>query len=182
MVLLGILFSHYVIDLYKPSHTIKFPQLSLWLFAGEFIRNLVALGSGGSGGVVWRIRANETKLVCAVGSRNGTEETKLLVLDFDVEVKWNKAKLPQKGECQYLSYLKLCKSEPVVAIVFSDLRVSVTLCGSTFVVLWYLFYINAVKSIWFLQISVNYTLVLDIFMESCLCNLPWDVWFSVCML
>lgn len=52
---------------------------------GEFIRNLVALHSGGSGGVVWRIRTNETKLVCAVGSRNGTEETKLLVLDFDVD-------------------------------------------------------------------------------------------------
>ena len=44
----------------------------------------MALESGGSGGVVWRIRANATKLVCAVGSRNGTEETKLLVLDFDV--------------------------------------------------------------------------------------------------
>lgn len=58
-----------------------------WI-SGEFIRNLVALDSGGSGGVVWRIRANETKLVCAVGSRNGTEETKLLVLDFDVEQKW----------------------------------------------------------------------------------------------
>ncbi len=27
---------------------------------------------------------NRTKLVCAVGSRNGTEETKLLVLDFEV--------------------------------------------------------------------------------------------------
>lgn len=54
------------------------------LFLGEFIRDLVALESGGSGGVVWRIRANATKLVCAVGSRNGTEETKLLVLDFDV--------------------------------------------------------------------------------------------------
>ena len=54
------------------------------LFSGEFIRDLVALESGGSGGVVWRIRANATKLVCAVGSRNGTEETKLLVLDFDV--------------------------------------------------------------------------------------------------
>ena len=56
----------------------------LLLFLGEFIRDLVALESGGSGGVVWRIRANSTKLVCAVGSRNGTEETKLLVLDFDV--------------------------------------------------------------------------------------------------
>ena len=47
---------------------------------------MVALNSGGSGGVVWRIRASETKLVCAVGSRNGTEETKLLVLDFEEEV------------------------------------------------------------------------------------------------
>lgn len=56
-------------------------------FTGEFIRNLVALESGGSGGVVWRIKASDTKLVCAVGSRNGTEETKLMVLDFDVEVK-----------------------------------------------------------------------------------------------
>ena len=50
-----------------------------------FLRNLVALDSGGSGGVVWRIRCSNTKLVCAVGSRNGTEETKLLVLDFDVD-------------------------------------------------------------------------------------------------
>lgn len=59
--------------------------VKLWdVRTGEFIRNLVALESGGSGGVVWRIRANDTKLVCAVGSRNGTEETKLLVLDFDV--------------------------------------------------------------------------------------------------
>ncbi|XP_066256171.1 F-box/WD repeat-containing protein 7-like isoform X1 [Euwallacea similis] len=60
--------------------------VKLWdLKTGEFIRNLVALDTGGTGGVVWRIRANETKLVCAVGSRNGTEETKLLVLDFDVD-------------------------------------------------------------------------------------------------
>ena len=58
--------------------------LTNFSFSGEFIRDLVALESGGSGGVVWRIRANSTKLVCAVGSRNGTEETKLLVLDFDV--------------------------------------------------------------------------------------------------
>ncbi|GAB6033258.1 hypothetical protein CHUAL_012859 [Chamberlinius hualienensis] len=61
--------------------------VKLWdLKTGEFIRNLVALESGGSGGVVWRIRASPTKLVCAVGSRNGTEETKLLVLNFDVDV------------------------------------------------------------------------------------------------
>lgn len=60
--------------------------VKLWdVRTGAFIRDLVALDSGGSGGVVWRIRANDTKLVCAVGSRNGTEETKLLVLDFDVE-------------------------------------------------------------------------------------------------
>lgn len=59
--------------------------VKLWdVRTGEFIRNLVKLGSGGSGGVVWRIRASATKLICAVGSRNGTEETKLLVLDFDV--------------------------------------------------------------------------------------------------
>ena len=60
--------------------------VKLWdVRTGEFLRNLVALESGGSGGVVWRIRASDTKLVCAVGSRNGTEETKLLVLDFDDE-------------------------------------------------------------------------------------------------
>ncbi|GBP89955.1 hypothetical protein EVAR_63749_1 [Eumeta japonica] len=59
--------------------------VKLWdVRTGEFIRNLVELSSGGSGGVVWRIRASATKLICAVGSRNGTEETKLLVLDFDV--------------------------------------------------------------------------------------------------
>ena len=37
------------------------------------------------GGVVWRIRASDTRLVCAAGSRNGTEETKLLLLDFEPE-------------------------------------------------------------------------------------------------
>ncbi|GBP77474.1 hypothetical protein EVAR_56085_1 [Eumeta japonica] len=51
---------------------------------GEFIRNLVELSSGGSGGVVWRVRVSATELICAVGFRSGTEETKLLVLDFDV--------------------------------------------------------------------------------------------------
>ncbi|XP_041357229.1 F-box/WD repeat-containing protein 7-like [Gigantopelta aegis] len=62
--------------------------VKIWdLKTGDFLRNLVSLDSGGSGGVVWRLRSNNTKLVCAVGSRNGTEETKLLVLDFDVEDK-----------------------------------------------------------------------------------------------
>lgn len=62
--------------------------VKIWdLKTGEFLRNLVALESGGSGGVVWRVRCSNTKLVCAVGSRNGTEETKLLVLDFDVDDK-----------------------------------------------------------------------------------------------
>lgn len=59
--------------------------VKLWdVRTGEFIRNLVELSSGGSGGVVWRIRASANKLICAVGSRNGTEETKLMVLDFGV--------------------------------------------------------------------------------------------------
>ncbi|XP_020293654.1 F-box/WD repeat-containing protein 7 [Pseudomyrmex gracilis] len=72
--------SHFVITS-SDDGTVK-----LWdVNTGDFIRNLIALESGGSGGVVWRIRASDTKLVCAVGSRNGTEETKLLVLDFDVE-------------------------------------------------------------------------------------------------
>ncbi|KAL0970585.1 hypothetical protein UPYG_G00244050 [Umbra pygmaea] len=59
--------------------------VKLWSLAtGEWLRDLVALQSGGSGGVVWRIRASNTRLVAAVGSRNGTEETKLMVLDFDL--------------------------------------------------------------------------------------------------
>ena len=60
--------------------------MKIWdLRRGEFVRNLVSLDSGGSGGVVWRVRCSNTRLVCAVGSRNGTEETKLLVLDFDCD-------------------------------------------------------------------------------------------------
>lgn len=65
-------------------------SVKLWdMKTGEFLRDLVELDSGGSGGVVWRVKCNEKKLVCAVGSRNGTEETKLLVLDFDVYGKLN---------------------------------------------------------------------------------------------
>ncbi len=41
-------------------------------------------GSLTAGGVVWRVKCSDRKLVCAVGSRNGIEDTKLLVLDFDV--------------------------------------------------------------------------------------------------
>lgn len=37
-----------------------------------------------AGGVVWRVKCSDRKLVCAVGSRNGIEDTKLLVLEFDV--------------------------------------------------------------------------------------------------
>ncbi len=60
--------------------------MKLWdVRSGEFVRNLVTLDSRGSGGVVWRIRSTDTTLVCAVGSRNGTEDTKLLVMDFDVD-------------------------------------------------------------------------------------------------
>ncbi|XP_070848960.1 F-box/WD repeat-containing protein 7-like isoform X2 [Chaetodon trifascialis] len=60
--------------------------VKLWdLRTGAWLRDVVALQSRGSGGVVWRIRASDTRLVCAAGSRNGTEETKLLVLDFDLE-------------------------------------------------------------------------------------------------
>ncbi|XP_062239962.1 F-box/WD repeat-containing protein 7-like isoform X1 [Platichthys flesus] len=58
--------------------------VKLWdLQSGAWLRDLVALQSRGSGGVVWRIRASDTRLVCAAGSRNGSEETKLLVLDFN---------------------------------------------------------------------------------------------------
>ena len=37
--------------------------INLFLIAGDFIRDLIALESGGSGGVVWRIRSSPTKLV-----------------------------------------------------------------------------------------------------------------------
>ncbi|KAF3837517.1 hypothetical protein F7725_004981 [Dissostichus mawsoni] len=60
--------------------------VKLWdLKTGSWVRDVVTLQSRGAGGVVWRIRASDTRLVCAAGSRNGTEETKLLVLDFDLD-------------------------------------------------------------------------------------------------
>jgi len=55
------------------------------MWTGDFLRNLIALDSGGNGGIVWHIPCSNTKLVCAVGSHSGTEETKLLVLDFDID-------------------------------------------------------------------------------------------------
>ncbi|CAG4984415.1 unnamed protein product [Parnassius apollo] len=59
--------------------------VKLWdIHTGEFIRNLVESNSGISVRVRRRIRASATKLICAVSSRFGNEETKLLVLDFDV--------------------------------------------------------------------------------------------------
>lgn len=54
------------------------------LLQSEPIKRLLLFSAGG---VVWRIRASDTRLVCAAGSRNGTEETKLLVLDFDLDDK-----------------------------------------------------------------------------------------------
>ncbi|CAG5115890.1 unnamed protein product [Candidula unifasciata] len=80
--------------------------VKIWdLKTGEFLRNLVTLESGGSGGVVWRLRCSNTRLVCAVGSRNGTEETKLMVLDFDVEDKDRKNYSEQQLERRHSSGL-----------------------------------------------------------------------------
>lgn len=57
--------------------------VKLWdIKTGQFIRNLVVLPTASRGGVVWRLRASYTKLICAVGSRTQTEDTHLLVLDF----------------------------------------------------------------------------------------------------
>lgn len=58
--------------------------VKLWdVGTGKFIRDLVVLPTASKGGVVWRIRASYTKLICAVGSRTQTEDTHLLVLDFN---------------------------------------------------------------------------------------------------
>lgn len=58
--------------------------VKLWdIKTGEFIRNLIVLPTASKGGVIWRIRASYTKLICAVGSRTQTEDTHLLVLDFN---------------------------------------------------------------------------------------------------
>uniref|UniRef100_A0A183GPZ5 WD_REPEATS_REGION domain-containing protein n=1 Tax=Heligmosomoides polygyrus TaxID=6339 RepID=A0A183GPZ5_HELPZ len=58
--------------------------VKLWdVMRGEFIRDLVRLSSGGSGGCIWRLKATNNLLACAAGSRNGTEDTKIILLDFD---------------------------------------------------------------------------------------------------
>lgn len=72
-------------------------ELYVWLLshfhhvrkAGSLIKShpVTVLPPFSTGGVVWRIRASDTRLVCAAGSRNGTEDTKLLVLDFDLDDK-----------------------------------------------------------------------------------------------
>lgn len=57
--------------------------VKLWdRFTGSYIRDLLRLSGAGRGGVVWRILSSETRLVCAVGSRNGSETTKLVILHF----------------------------------------------------------------------------------------------------
>ncbi|KAG9510310.1 F-box/WD repeat-containing protein 7, partial [Fragariocoptes setiger] len=58
--------------------------VKLWdVKTGQFIRNLIVLPTATKGGVVWRIRASNSRLVCAVGNRSGAEDTQLLVLSFD---------------------------------------------------------------------------------------------------
>ena len=58
--------------------------VKLWCArTGAFIRDLLRLESAENGAVVWRIRATETHLVCACGSRNGSEPTKLVFFSFD---------------------------------------------------------------------------------------------------
>ena len=52
-------------------------------FPGEFVRDLITLSSGSRGGCIWRLRATNDLLACAIGSRNGTEDTKVILLDFD---------------------------------------------------------------------------------------------------
>ncbi|CAB02129.2 F-box/WD repeat-containing protein sel-10 [Caenorhabditis elegans] len=58
--------------------------VKLWdIERGALIRDLVTLDSGGNGGCIWRLCSTSTMLACAVGSRNNTEETKVILLDFD---------------------------------------------------------------------------------------------------
>ncbi|CAO4376103.1 unnamed protein product [Caenorhabditis nigoni] len=59
-------------------------SVKLWdIERGVLIRDLVSLNSGGNGGCIWRLCSTQTMLACAIGSRNNTEETKVILLDFD---------------------------------------------------------------------------------------------------
>lgn len=66
----------------------------------------MTLESGGSGGVVWRVKADNSLLVCASGSRNGTEDTKLIVLDFGLKDSQGELLLEQ-------SRLRMISNSPV---------------------------------------------------------------------
>ncbi|KAI0989145.1 hypothetical protein GJ496_002945 [Pomphorhynchus laevis] len=58
--------------------------VKLWdLHNGAFIRNIIRLDSAGNGGVIWNVCCTESKLICAAGSRNGTEDTKLIIINFE---------------------------------------------------------------------------------------------------
>ncbi|PAV69007.1 hypothetical protein WR25_13916 isoform B [Diploscapter pachys] len=58
--------------------------VKLWdIYKGEFVRDLITLSSGSRGVCIWRLRATNDLLACAIGSRNGTEDTKVILLDFD---------------------------------------------------------------------------------------------------
>ncbi|KAL3313974.1 F-box/WD repeat-containing protein 7, partial [Cichlidogyrus casuarinus] len=58
--------------------------VKLWdRISGKFIRDIHRLDSAGSGGVFWRCIPSQTSLVCAAGSRNGSEHTKVVVFHFD---------------------------------------------------------------------------------------------------
>ncbi|KAA3671989.1 F-box and WD-40 domain protein 7 [Paragonimus westermani] len=58
--------------------------VKLWdRHTGAYIRDLVRLDGAGRGGVIWRIVSSENRLVCAAGSRNGLETTKLVILQFN---------------------------------------------------------------------------------------------------
>lgn len=58
--------------------------VKLWdIKKGTYIRDLIGLSSGGNGGCVWRLCATSTLLACAAGSRHNTEETKVVLIDFD---------------------------------------------------------------------------------------------------
>ncbi|OQV21237.1 F-box/WD repeat-containing protein 7 [Hypsibius exemplaris] len=65
--------------------------VKLWdMASGKFVRDIVSLGS--PDGVIWKIVANKTKLICAVGKRDrvvrdtAVDASKLLFFDFDTSL------------------------------------------------------------------------------------------------